>query len=134
MDRTNFTTPEREKGQHLGFEERCSIKTCKKLGLSLRKIGEVVNCSASTVLNELRRGTGLRNGNRGRFPEYSAKRGQKNYEMNRSRCHKAPKREKAAPFIEWVVRQVKDHKWSLDSCVGYARKHELFPPEENTLQ
>lgn len=129
MDRTNFTTPEREKGQHLGFEERCSIKTCKKLGLSLRKIGEVVNCSASTVLNELRRGTGLRNGNRGRFPEYSAKRGQKNYEMNRSRCHKAPKREKAAPFIEWVVRQVKDHKWSLDSCVGYARKHELFPPE-----
>ena len=85
MDRTNFTTPEREKGQHLGFEERCSIKTCKKLGLSLRKIGEVVNCSASTVLNELRRGTGLRNGNRGRFPEYSAKRGQRNYEMNRSR-------------------------------------------------
>ena len=23
MNRTNFTTPEREKGQHLGFEKRC---------------------------------------------------------------------------------------------------------------
>ena len=34
MDRTNFTTPEREKGQHLGFEERCSIK----IGDTSRKV------------------------------------------------------------------------------------------------
>ena len=132
MSRNNSTTstPERERGQHLTFEERCSIKTCKKLGLSLRKTAEVVNCAASTVLNELRRGTGTRNGKRGRFPEYSAKRGQQNYEINRSRCHKAHKLEKAAPFIEWVVRQVKERKWSLDICVGYARKHKLFPLEQ----
>ena len=132
MSHNNSTTstPERERGQHLTFEERCSIKTCKKLGLSLRKIAEVVNCAASTVLNELRRGTGTRNGRCGRFPEYSAKRGQQNYEINRSRCHKAHKLENAAPFIEWVVRQVKERKWSLDICVGYARKHKLFPPEQ----
>lgn len=82
MNRNNSTTPEREKGQHLGFEERCSIKTCKKVGMSMRKIADAVN--ASTGLNELRRGTGKRNGNRGRFPEYSAKRGQANYEANRT--------------------------------------------------
>ena len=104
MNRNNSTTPEREKGQHLGFEERCSIKTCKKLGMSLRKIADVVNCSASTVLNELRRGTGKRNGNRGRFPEYSAKRGQANYEANRSRCHKPHKLEEGNPFIDWMTK------------------------------
>lgn len=37
---------------------------------------------------ELKRGTGIRNGARGRFPGYSAKRGQKNYEISRSKCHK----------------------------------------------
>ena len=51
MDRNNSTTPEREKGQHLRFEDRCSIKTCWKLKLSLRKTAEVVGCVASTVLN-----------------------------------------------------------------------------------
>lgn len=132
MDQLNTTTviPERERGQHLSFEERCSINACRKLGLSLRKTAEVVNCAASTVLYELRRGTGARNGNIGRFPEYSARRGQKNYEANRSRCHKAHKIADAAPFIEWVVKQVKERKWSLDICVGCARKHKLFPPEQ----
>lgn len=129
MDHNYSTTPEREKGQHLGFEERCSIKTCKKLGLSLRKIADVVNCSASTVLNELRRGTGERKGNRGRFPEYSAKRGQANYESNRSRCHKPHKLESGNPFIDWMVKMVKEKHWSLDSCVGYARRKKLFPKE-----
>lgn len=132
MDQLNTTTvtPERERGQHLSFEDRCSIKICKKLGLSLRKIADVVNCAASTVLNELRRGTGVRNGNRGRFPEYSAKRGQKNYEINRSRCHKKHKLDDSSPFIDWVVKQVKSCKWSLDICVGYARKNKLFPEEQ----
>jgi len=123
-------TPDRERGQHLTFEDRCSIKVFKKLGFSLRQIGEAVGCAASTVLNELRRGTGVRNGERGRFPEYSAKRGQKNYEINRTRCHKAHKLASASPFIDWVVKQVKEQKWSLDVCVGYARRKKLFPAEQ----
>lgn len=105
MDRNNSTTPEREKGQHLRFEERCSIKTCRKLKLSLRKTAEVVGCAASTVLNELRRGTGTRNGSRGRFPEYSAKRVQTNYEINRSRCHRDSSLDSHSPFISgWLIR------------------------------
>ena len=132
MDRLNTTTftPDRERGQHLTFEDRCSIKLCKKLGFSLRKIAGIIDCAASTISNELRRGTGVRNGKRGRFPEYSAKRGQKNYEINRSRCHKAHKLATSAPFIEWVVKRVKEDKWSLDICVGYARRHKLFPAEQ----
>lgn len=131
MDRVNSTTytPERERGQHLVFEDRCSIKVFRKIGYSLRKTAEAINCSASTVMYELRRGTGKRNGNRGRFPEYSAKRGQQNYEINRSRCHKRHKLEENNPFIDWMVKKVKKSGWTLDVCVGYARRHKLFPKE-----
>ena len=83
---------------YLRFEERCSIKIYKKLRYSLRRIGEAINCADSTVLNELRRGMGTRHGDRGRFPEYSAKRGQANYEVNRSRCHKPHKADPNSPF------------------------------------
>lgn len=130
MDRNNSTTAEREKGQHLRFEDRCNIKTCSKLKLSLRKTAEVVGCVASTVLNDLRRGTGTRTGNRGRFPEYSAKRGQTNYEINRSRCHKDSSLDPHSPFISCMVNQVREHGWSLDACVGRAKKKKLFPEEQ----
>ena len=97
-----------------------------KLNFSLRHIASERDCSPSTVLNELRRSTVERNGTCGRFPSYSAKRGQANYEINRSKCHKKHKVSKDNPFIIWVTQQVKSHKWSLDACVGYAKKHRLF--------
>lgn len=132
MDRLNTTTftPNRERGQHLTIYERCSIKVFHTLGYSLRSIAAALNCSPSTVMYELRRGTGTRKGNRGRFPEYSAKRGQKNYEINRSRCHKPHKLSQDNPFIEWMVRQVREKNWSFDACVGWARKHRLFPKDQ----
>lgn len=132
MDRFNATTftPDRERGQHLKFEDRCSIKVFKKLGHSLRSIAQAIECSPSTVMYELRRGTGERNGSRGRFPEYSAKRGQMNYEINRSRCRKPHKIDPKSPFIEWVVKKVREEHWSLDVCVGWARRHKKFPKEQ----
>lgn len=131
MDQLNSTiiTPERERGQHLTFEERCSIKIFRKLGYSLRATAASIGCSPSTVLYELRRGTGKRNGSRGRLPEYSAKRGQANYEINRSRCHKAHKIDGTSPFAQWVSHKVSEQKWSLDACAGYARRHGLFPAD-----
>ena len=128
MDRFNTTTimPDRERGQHLKFEDRCTIKIYKKHGYSLRGIAKVINCSPSTIMYELRRGTGERNGNRGRFPQYSAKRGQANYEINRSRCHKPHKIDICSPFIKWVVSQVKNEGWTIDICVGRAKKLKLF--------
>ena len=121
---------DRERGQHLKFEDRCSIRIYKKLDYSLREIAKAIDCSPATVLNELKRGTGGRNGSCGRFPEYSAKRGQQSYENNRSRCHRDHVINEAPQFIEWMVRQVKERKWSLDACVGYARLNNLFPDDE----
>ena len=56
--------PERKRGQHLGREDRGAIQHLKKQGYSLRKIAQAINCSPSTVMNELRRGTPLRKSHR----------------------------------------------------------------------
>ena len=41
-------TPSREKGQHLKFEDRVSIKIYRKLKYTLRAIADVLDCSPST--------------------------------------------------------------------------------------
>ena len=33
-------------------------------------------------------------------------------------------------FSKWVVLQVREHKWSLGACCGYAKLHHLFEPSE----
>lgn len=127
MNHTYSITPSREKGQHLTLSDRFSIQVYDQLCFSLRMIANELNCSPSTILNELHRGTGSRNGKRGRFPQYSAKRGQAVYEANRSRCHQPHKCQDNSPFIEWVVNKVRIDGWSLDMCVGYAKRKMLFP-------
>ena len=105
MSRNNSTmiTPSRERGQHLKFEDRVSIKIYRKLKYTLRAIADVLDCSPSTIMYEIKRGTGERNGSRGRFPEYNPSRGQANYEVNRSRCHRKAKAFNGNPFVDWVI-------------------------------
>ena len=128
MDHKYSTTKDtqHERGKHLKFEERCSIKVYRKLGYSQRYIARELNCSPATISYELRRGTGERNGKRGRKPEYSAKRGQAVYEANRSVCHRRSSVTTENPFVLWLIGQVRNHKWSIDACVGYAKKNCLF--------
>ena len=132
MDCHDYITvePERKRGQHLGQEERGAIQQLRKIGYSLRAIAREINCSASTVLNELRRGTQKRKSSRGRKPEYSAKRGWAVYKANRIRSRRHHHIVRCAKFIQWVVNQVRTKKWSLDACVGYARLHRRFPENE----
>jgi len=132
MDCHDYITiePERKRGQHLGQEERGAIQQLNKQGCSLRAIAKEINCSPSTVMNELRRGTPSRKSRRGRRPEYSAKRGRAVYEGNRMRCRRHHRITHCSDFIQWVVKQVREHHWSLDACVGYARLHRLFDESE----
>ena len=78
MDNDDYIThePERRRGQHLQREERGTIQHLHRMKWTLRQIAEQVNCSASTVLNELRRGTSPKTVSQGSPPGYSAKRGQ----------------------------------------------------------
>lgn len=69
---TTTITPERKRGQYLQAEERGAIQQLKKLGYSNRTITKELNCSPSTMGNELKRGTPAYKG-RGCRPMYSAK-------------------------------------------------------------
>ncbi len=133
MDNKEYTTntEKRKKGQHLDIAERGEIKGLHKQGLSMRAIAESIGCSPSTIFYELRRGTAPRTGKRGRVPSYSAKRGQKCYEERRKNCHRPSQMTACKDFIIWMVGKVRsEEKWSIDACVGYAKRHQLFPAEE----
>lgn len=123
-------TPEHKKGQHLGMAERGAIKALKQQGFGVRAIARAIGCAPSTVTNELRRGTPPRKSNKGRVPGYSPKRGEAVYKANRAVCRKPLKARRCKKFIAWVVKQVREHKWSLDACCGYARLHQMFREDE----
>lgn len=132
MDCQDYITEpaERKKGQHLQREERGAIQHLKRQGYSNRAIAREIGCSPSTVANELRRGTPPRKSNKGRKPGYSARRGEAVYKANRKLSRRHHRICRCTRFLRWVARQFKEHKWSLDACVGYARLHRLFPAYE----
>ena len=132
MDCQDYSTvsAERKKGQHLGMAERGAIKALKQQGFGTRAIAREIGCVPSTITNELRRGTPARKSSKGKSPGYSPKLGQAVYEANRAACHRKPKADSCRDFSEWVIRQVREHKWSLDACCGYAKLHHLFEPSQ----
>jgi len=132
MDWQDYITdmPERKKGQHLRMEDRGALKALRQQGLGVRAIARQIGCAPSTVTNELRRGTPPRQSNKGKAPEYSPKIGEAKYKANRTVCRKPHKAERCGDFITWVVQQVREHKWSLDACCGYARLHRMFREDE----
>lgn len=121
---------ERKKGQHLRMEERGAIKALEKQGLGVRAIARAIGCAPTTVTNELRRGTPARKSTRGRTPSDSPRQGEAVYAANRANCHRPTQTEKCSNFIEWVGTQIREHKWSLDACCGYAKLHDLFEATE----
>lgn len=70
MDCQKYTTimPERKRGQHLQREDRGAIQSLVRQGLSGRAIAKELNCSPTTISNELKRGTPPRKSNKGRAP------------------------------------------------------------------
>ena len=132
MDCQDYTTilSERKKGQHLGPEERGAIKVLKEQGYGIRAIARAIGCAPSTVSNELVRGTPPRKSNKGKAPGYSPKLGAAVYKANRANSRKPRKADSCKAFITWVTKQVREHKWSLDACCGYAKKQSLFPKDE----
>lgn len=134
MNQSTFNTIEdvRKAGSQLSLEERGMIQALHRQGYSLRRITAEVGCAHTTVLYELRRGTPEKKVNRGRTPQYTAKRGQKAYEEHRKNSKKPCKiaHNNCEPFIQWMVEKVRKEHWSLDVCVGFAKLHKLFQPEQ----
>ena len=133
MDQLHSNTDEtsRKRGTHLTLDQRGAIQILKRQGLSLRDIAAAIGCAHATVWYELRRGTPQRTSNRGRIPIYMAKRGQAAYNKHH-KCSRKPYKldnDLFEPFIQWLVKHVREKHWSLDVCVGYAKLHQLFPQD-----
>ena len=131
MDQLHSNTDEtsRKRGTHLTLDQRGAIQILKRQGLSLRDIAAAIGCAHATVWYELRRGTPPRISSRGRIPLYTAQRGHAAYKEHRKHCRKPYKLDNdlLEPFIQWLVKQIREKHWSLDVCVGYAKLHQLFP-------
>jgi len=132
MDHLDYSTeaPARKRGQHLTFQDRCTISILHDQGKSYREIAAVVNCSPSTICYELRRGTAPKTSKYGRSPKYLPNRGETEYRKNRRNSVKPYKFSPDSAFGQWVIPKILIEKWSPDACVGYAKLHHLFPEEE----
>ena len=109
MDKFHFNTIEtsRKPEKHLTLDERRIIQALHQQGHSLRYIATIVSCAHTTIYNEIRRVTPKPKSNRGRRPQYTAKRGQKAYEEHRKHSRKPLKIycDDSEPFIQWMVTQ-----------------------------
>ena len=98
-------------------------------GLGPRAIARQIGCAPSTVTNELRRGTRLARAAMGKLLVIPLL-GEAVCRANRASCHRHPKAGVCGNFTSRVVQQIREHKWSLDACCGYAKRHDLFEPSE----
>jgi len=119
---------EHRKGQHLTPEERHDIEVHLKDGWSQYKISKHLNRPYNTIKNEIVRGTvSLYHGN---VKRYKAAVGEQVYKDNRESSTKNYRCLETALFLKYVVKQFKEQGWSLDACVGYALKNQLFQRKE----
>ena len=57
MSQLHYITSSHKKGRHLSFEERIIIQLRIKDNYSIRAIAREIDCSPTTVSNEIKRGT-----------------------------------------------------------------------------
>ena len=125
MDQVHSTTTEGKKGKHLSFEERVIIQTRLKDKWSPNKIAAELGRAPNTIRNEIKRGTVMLYN--GRVSRYKATAGQEAYAQNRQNCCRHYELLERPEFVSFVEEQVLgENHWSLDSCVGYAMKNNLF--------
>ena len=112
---SNTIETSRKPGKHLTLDERGIIQALHQQEHYLRDIAAIVGCAHMTIYNEIRRGTPKPKNNRGRRPQYTAKSGQKAYEEHRKHSRKPLKIycDDCEPFINWMVTQVREKRWSM---------------------
>jgi IS30 family transposase len=129
MDCQDYITvkPERKKGEHLRAEERGAIKVLVKQGswytshCASQSVAPLpLSQTSCSVAHRPERAAEERHP---ATPPHSEKR---SIRPTESVCRKPLKAKSCKLFIAWVVEQVREHKWSLDSCCGYARLHRLY--------
>lgn len=127
MDNPKYTT-EHRKGQHLLSEERHEIEVRLKDGWSIYRIAKHLGRPYNTIKNEIRRGTVLLY--HGKVRRYKADVGAIIYREHRRNSTRQYRCLDTVAFLQYVTKMFREKGWSLDACVGYAMKSDLFSRNE----
>ena len=126
MDNTNHNTETRT-NKYLSLEERCYIERRLSIGASISSIIAELQRSRTTVYYEIKRGTVDQIKKDKLVSLYFAETGQLAYEKSRAGSFSRLKINNARAFLEWAKHKIQGpDKWSIDACVGVARKEKLF--------
>ncbi len=125
MDSLNHTTKSR-KHKHLNFEERMTIQLRLKDGYSPYKIAKELGRASNTIRNEIARGTVTQIKQGRKVETYLADSGEHVYFTNRKHCCPKFKRLQCTDFITYVCEMMHAKSWSVDACVGDAKRHKRF--------
>ena len=121
MDNINHNTEIRT-NKHLSLKERFYIERRLRLCASIYSIAADLQRSRTTIYYEIKRGTVDQIKKDKLDSLYFAETGQLAYEKSRAGLFSRLK-----IFLEWVKYMIQGPtKWSIDACVGVARKEKLF--------
>ena len=126
MDNINHNTETRT-NKHLSLKERFYIERRLRLGASISSIAADLQRSRTTIYYEIKRGTVDQIKKDKLVSLYFAETGQLAYEKSRAGSFSRLKMNNASAFLEWAKYKIQGpDKWSIDACVGVARKEKLF--------
>lgn len=126
MDIINHNTEIRT-NKHLSLKERFYIERRLRLGASISSIASDLQRSRTTIYYEIKRGTVNQLKKDKLVSLYFAETGQLVYEKTRAGSFSRLKINKAIAFLKWAKYKIQGpSKWSIDACVGVARKEKLF--------
>lgn len=118
MDQVHFTPERHQKGKHLTIHDRHTIQLRLRDGRSITAIARELNCSRTTVYNEIKRGTVYLYNDL--VPRYKMNAGQAAYEASHAGSKKRYAFLDKMAFIEYVLKHFREDGWSLDACYGRA--------------
>lgn len=128
MDNFN-STPTHKKGQHLTREERYFIAIRLNIDKwTVYQISKELKRPYNTINDDVERGTVYLY--RGNVKRYKPDLAEQKYKDNRQNSKRNYRCLECVDFLNYVVEMFTEKGWSLDACVGYAKKNNLFPKEE----
>lgn len=134
MTYLNNNTKRNIKGSHLLEKEMILIEAYKDEGYSNRKIVEKLSRYHQTINNAINKASviqkrkGPQNSKVYVYEDvkYFADLYRIIYLENRKSCGRKPKFLTCEKFLNWVDEKILNEKWSVDACVGYAKRNKLF--------
>ena len=102
-----------QEGQHLHWKTEGYQKTFKSLGARYSCAIARASFGRARPPSPNRAAARMPKSNKGKLPVTSPGKRQSNRALNKSTCHRHPKAGVCSNFTSWVVRQIREHKWSL---------------------